>query len=711
MYRSKQNNQNPTLAIYAVDMGTRNIVISKTELKHTSSVSLNDAAPYTVADMTDIRQIPNRMVLSVDNNSKIKREFCNGVSCIPRIPLRVSARDIYVNKKFNDLPTYISENMVLTHIKEIIRYRENLEKSNTIVDKNLILATNNIPLDMKSSYLDIHGARCIAAADFARYSDIEPGNPVESISANTIETKNLGSYTVTPINSDHALLFGYLERYIFHEKKPVPAHNVILINLGHERSVFTMYYVAMKDGSIFVTHQYTYVDTDISGKMFNREIHDLIQKKISQKYPNFSGFFYKRAFKDDLIDKVKHQLSTNDKIRTTVEIAEEDLVIEITREEVEQVIYKEMTEGRILSLHFENMVKLINTENVHIEVVGGSSRIPIYREQILKFKKTLSQSYNVTHKDQLQQVLSQDESVANGAATFGWLLKNPSIAKNINFTCQSGIVEVVSSFRGQEKRTTAFDGNEITFSLDQLTDTYINSCVKELHREAMFSRNVFSPRHIQVVRIPYSEKVSVVQTFQKCSSDSEIQFDILIDTNRYPNTVSHINILLVQNMAGLVDVVEVFTDDDNDIPYNLSYQAYNQHIDITTELKKFKEREEEFIRATDINKRRSEVINYVEGYYLDKDSVNKLICAIAKKNNIDGSFNIDTVPSTPLIAPLREVYEFYQFCRRYHEDPVTDQDEKYHDYITSVLTKDDTALSAIEKACYIIEKIKKQYLT
>jgi hypothetical protein len=178
----------------------------------------------------------------------------------------------------------------------------------------------------------------------------------------------------------------------------------------------------------------------------------------------------------------------------------------------------------------------------------------------------------------------------------------------------------------------------------------------------------------------------------------------LIDLN--PKS-KHIKYVFRYNMNDMIDNIHIYDDKDKDVKFNIFY------IDKLIE-KYGKIRDDILIKEKKID-RKENFINFMESYYLNKEKINQLIKNIAQIRqkkaepwysggsylnpeflDVDGDYS-----KWKFISPLKEVYEFYQFCRSYF----TGDRKQYIDKILS----DDGSLIQMEKARNIIIDIQKNY--
>lgn len=185
------------------------------------------------------------------------------------------------------------------------------------------------------------------------------------------------------------------------EEKP---RIVAFVDIGH--STYTCSVVAFKKGELKVLG--TAYDKHFGGRNFDRAITEHFADEFKSKYKidireNAKG--YSRVL--NAAEKLKKVLSANTAAPFNVESVMNDVDVssQLTREELEELVaplLKRVTEPVSQALA---QAKLTVDDVDFVEIIGGTTRIPI-------LKNSISEAFG----KQLSSTLNQDEAIAKGAA-------------------------------------------------------------------------------------------------------------------------------------------------------------------------------------------------------------------------------------------------------------------------------------------------------
>ena len=196
-----------------------------------------------------------------------------------------------------------------------------------------------------------------------------------------------------------------------------------------------------------------------------------------------------------------------------------------------------------------------------------------------------------------------------------------------------------------------------------------------------------------------------------------------------PKDASEVDVYINYTLADTVDIV--IKHDDRIIKYEIdivSIEFNDDVVDINSSVlnlsdffNKYQKIESTLLDTDNHIVKKHELTNYLEDYFNRKYDVMNLINKIQNIDNIcqsDYILSLDDNLSnrkTILHKPIKELFEFYQFCRAYMYDEDTDSTvainndlKKKKRYIDAILN-DRYAVNKLTEAITILENIKKKY--
>ena len=668
-----------------VDLGTSKITISRSDL------SKPTVCPEVIADMMDIRNIPN--ILSFPTTSEQTRMFGNETStqrCFaPEVTSEEDLTKIYTIKiadKDYELPLYIIETMIMDHVRKIIDYRTEFNDKTNDKTKNKI----------KSSVVVIVPSRSSSAKDIF----------FESLGAK-LQLDNLYDCVKT-ISSRNALIFNYIERYVLSVDSSIdiPMKTVLIIDMGQSRFENLKFEIHRTGGEIYIDAVEDYKEHAVSGNLIDDVFISALAQRVRGSFPSFKinkaddkKYEANRSFRS-AVSKLKHQLSTNQTVLFALQGIEQDISFPVTRNE-----YNE-----ILCAHGKIFGDPVVTPN-HIELIGGCARIPFFREKLKEM-----------YKDATIGTMNIDESVANGACVYGWLLQNEDIAKTIH---------IIRKVKNQVKINYHLITSKSKYHDHPVFNEYAPILTHFPGSDRPKSKDIpmFTIEDINVVRIPITSRSfnDIIVT----TGNLHMYIELTDVAGHHTPIVANQYIDIVLKY-GLDDIIEIL-----DIKYsNGVSMKYDCHVETKDGV--MKSRAELIVKYTDIEKQiahvekiivqRQDFINFMESYFLNKDAVNAMINKIAREQiqkkiykNAEGKTitaiadlpvtDVDIVVNTQiveLVSPLKEIYEFYQFCRNYCDETDEKSKRSKKRRIENIL-HNEHALEQMMIAKDIIKNIQKKY--
>lgn len=635
-------------SVVGVDLGNDKITISK--------IASNESSPVVVADMMDIRIIPNRVMFLKDkdllrkfgNNTVLNKSWVKENSVIGCPGLLRTSDVVIGDKRIENIPGFIVKNMITGHVKRIIdlRYPE-LESSNV---KQHYVIVPSCDESLTNVLFDTLGAKTILMN----------------------ENKDINVETLSDVD---AMIMNYIGKHVKNSRSGIEEKKtVLIIDIGHKKTNFVLFNISKNNNNGKTVVQQLIVLTEylISGSMVDDLLVEHVGRLAKDKY-NYNKDQNNDSslkFRAQCI-KLKHQLSMNKKINFTIETPEYDMNFEISRSDFEHDL-------KATSLLLKKNVEIINQTygypNV-IEIIGGSSRLPI-------FKEIIDSVYPA-----VQRTMNPDEAVSNGATYYGQLLIENGKKNWIEY---SKIVKNNVDIQYFENNKNVSNGLRSI----RVFDKYQQIDILSDH--------------------PNTTTIKCVKThkFQIIIKDLKLWCECKIENNLDSNDIT-IDIEFAYNMINMIDIVSIRdTKTGKYIEFKLYIDSPSIYqIDINDMIEKYGMYESMIKTMESHNEIYASVINFIEGYYYDSEGVNKIIKNI---NQIYGdqhgltcieSYNKDT---KNLKYPLKEIYEFYEFCRLYTKVPETNIEQQCYDYIVNVLSNPD-GLNGIIKAIETIKDIKSRY--
>ena len=354
----------------------------------------------------------------------------------------------------------------------------------------------------------------------------------------------------------------------------------------------------------------------------------------------------------------------------------------------------------------------------HVEFIGGNFRIPFFNKYIQKSYGSQSKIADVADYiknrdvEPLQTIIgtmNPDETIANGAATYGWLLQNPEITKKINFT---RVVREKVFIRYPNKSNSQPYIDVKVFDISKINTTFFDSdTYSETDSETDSKTNSNHTQYDQ-----RSIEIPMCDTFKILIGSFELKVNLKHSTvDDKSDSCNKIYVKLRYGLNNMVDIISI-CDNNNNIEYELV--TINTHSININQLIEYYHKIESDIRNSEKNiEDRQNFINFMEAYYFDKDKVNKLMNIIANDFNrrdmkigvkFNGKLDVNHVYNSQFSSPLKEVYEFYQFCRSYCEDAITDDQIEKKQRVENILN-DTEAIKGLLKAVQIIINIQDTY--
>ncbi len=691
-----------TELIVGIDAGN-----SKLSIAHTDQLMNHIIVP----DMMDIRNIPN-LVMFINDSDEL-RKFGNSATYgksfhIPSISNEMNRTkvrlenqmsiltktNVCIGKNSYDLPIFIIKNMIMSHVKKIIKMRYPDQINNQFY---IVPSYSDSTCDM---YFDALGAGCMLSTE-SKY--------------NTSDISNKSIVHISDINS---IILCYLNKYMYSRvERVLPKTNVLIIDIGHCKTNFILFEASKKkNNKILVQQKTTLIDKTISGCFIDDLLCEYVADKIEKSFNdssitkcskqkkslNSSTLYNNKFFKSAII-RLKHQLSINNFVKFTFEEKDTDIMITINRSELEDLLKLNRID-KLLNDMIGTLLSITNRQIDYVELIGGTSRIPFLKNIIEKKLNPVSYTLN------------PDETVSCGASFYGYLLKNKNINQSLEFIREVRR-SVAIQYENESNSTISvypFEKFQSILSTFHLSHHDIEKRAK-LHCNSDFSENIDTV----IIRIS-----SFSKTFKIIICDLTIDVDLMSKSKS-----KYIDVCLTYNMNDFVDILSIRDTDGNKIEFELN--AYNNLNNIKKNNKNHNDEtdfetypignkltcmyipnENMFVEIEKLNDRRYDVINFIEGYYYDKDSVNKLMLNIS---NIDKIPNIkSTLHDTSdesfrnLKSPIKEVFEFYKFCEGYTKEPDTETEIKFNQYIKNTISN-DYGLGKIEEAIDIIKNIKNKY--
>jgi cell division ATPase FtsA len=651
-----------------IDLGSNKITICRTS---------EEANTDSIADMMDIRSIPNLIVFPQTKDQS--RSFGNNATfnkalCLDKLSDGDSTKNIVVQINDTDsivMPIYIVGAMIMGDVQKIVDHRiKNLAK--TVIVPNHSDQVSNV-------YFETFGIKTILCSS--------------KFNGSKLDSSRFNGSEIHFATSSNALILSYIERYGFN--KSLINKNIAMIDMGHSKTqitVFSLKYNKINNMNM-ITHRNTYNLDGLSGKLIDDAFCLHIASLIKNKYPGFridkfgSEYVDSKSFRSVCI-KAKHQLSINQTVQVNLQGLDSDICITVTRQQFDDILEKNnfgnILENILVKKLFELMIDLPDHTNC-IEVIGATSRIPFFRSII---QNAILDESRI--KIEVNYTMNPDEAVGNGASFYGHLLNEPGkLAKSISFRrivndnvllLQQGSDSAEYLFKKSEKIRTNFD--------ETMPHVYDGSDTRSV-------------------------------CIDECSYFDIKTGNVTIRVNLLNRSDGMINVHVRYNLCDLIEIVEIRNSKNESIDFSIEILVTDNgktvHHDLRCIENKFKAIESKIRTNEDMIERRSAVANFMESYYLDVANVNKLIANIVQDQSekfvnqpIGTVKDVDSIPTNKLVCPLKEIYEFYRFCRVYGQESNDESTETKRKYIDDLL-KDVHGLQQLEKAVRIVKNIMQFY--
>jgi len=680
---------------FGIDIGSNKIVISQTN-QNTNQNTTKKPSLETLGDFMDLYKIPNTVSL-VDS----PRVFGNSVSS-SKAWISPGDSDSYEESADVDvdvdvdptilrpykihgedymLPDFYVRNMIMSHVKDVIRFRigsNSYESVKAIAFVPQFLHTD----DTKLITTDMLGIRTVFMTD-ADPIHVESTNTNTNININDETYTDIKNVKIIPLSGANAITFAYMQKYMLNNTNSCEGE-VLIIDIGHIKCRAVRFNVKKNNDDISI-EQIGETTASIGCKHIDEAFAKYVMHKIKKSNPQFEC--KKAPFMDQII-KLKHQLSTNQKMSVWIQGLNVDVSIIITREELNEVIsslkFKEtiltMINGRIGFCQIQNGMY---SNKRHIEIVGGGARIP-YIIDIIK-----DYSFDRGHI-RIGLALNPDEAIAEGANVYSWLYDR-ELPFNLSYS-----------------RSVK---NDIKLEYPNNSETYFGTTT-------ILVRQLFTEG--SKVLTTFNDDISAVHNM---SNSDTVKVSIAVKGNTFklyvgPKRKNYlvIKMLNLPEDAIFVDVYARYTLVDS-MNIVIKYRGTNIKYDITAvydtnvlnfnkEFTKYHNIEKQLLTKDNDVDRKLKFTNYLEDYFNSKDDINDLIRKIEPVDYV----KVDDTILIPLTTPIKELYDFYQFCRAYM---YTDNDNNYiikhrKKYIDTIL-KDREVVITLTRAMDIINNIKSHY--
>lgn len=687
-----------------VDLGSSKVTISRSDLSKSS------VCPDVIADLMDIRNIPNQIMFphepgltrAFGNNASAHRSFVSKNHTADMEEDLSQKYDIVIGAKKFNLPLYIIRTMIMGHIRKILDHRAELKD---------IQNTDDAKQKNKKSIVVIVPSYSSTAKNIFFES---MGSTLSLTAKDETDDKYPCVKTISCVN---ALIFSYLERYVLcHDPNvDIPKKNIMIIDVGHSKSHFFVFSVHRTLGEVIIEHKDYISPGKMSGHYIDDVFVEFMADRVRKSYPKFminktgDTNYQQNGFFRSLVMKLKHQLSINQIVSFTLRGIDEDITMQVTRKEFDDVIHSNELDSLIRTTfrYFHDTWDDVPLN--HVEFVGGCSRIPNFKE-----------NFKSVFKDVSIGTMNVDESVANGACVYGWLLQNKNVAKTIRFIRSVRnpvsirypvIKQSKTSYPSDSSGTSSpkyLSGDVLVHDrLDKILTTFSRSDKKSSKKSDLTQLNC-NKEDVSITRIRSANEIDIFV--------GNFAVRLVLD-----NVSPENEFLDVKLKYGVSDIVEIIgiTDSKNaQVSYNILIQDSKDDTKFDKKfislVREYTDIERQIVETEKMIERRQEFTNFMESYYFDKDDVNKLINLIArdqveKNQSLELCvLDVDDTPASPLSTPLKEVYEFYQFCRCYCEESADPDKCIKKDRIETILS-DDYSLKQMERAAQIIKNIKATY--
>lgn len=634
------NSQNSSKSIsrkklcFGVDIGSKTVSIAKGII--TDSSSQTSPIVLTITDNTGSRIIPNQVCYPSDCNKT--RLFGNEVSAFKTHAMTTNIRkgakyhdthmvvDFFGKTRPIFFPNFV--NSIVSHVKDIIN--NNVEPAEEPV--RLVYVSSQFDVVKNSTIRDVDNA----VIKGLLYAHI-PKNK-------TFDSANIDFSKIDLIDVDDvtALIGAYIQRYVlensFISQKPV---NCVIIDFGASKvQMINFVVIKMSNNEICVK----IVQHEMFGDVTIDQVDDEFEKRLIQKIlkQNPQSWITKvpKQVMRATIKKIRHDLSANQSISSWISIPEADIKIDATREELNDVL---SDSGYMIRLRrLISKITLDNLENVYLVPVGGGCRIVQIDNLIKEFLKLHDERIT------LLKGLHPDESVSIGASFIGCVMDSPNLSiiysrpvdKNIKICTND---KVVKTYTKDEYITTVI-GKYDQSDIDRFKDNII----------------LISP--------------SIKTREIRCDNDDS-SVSVYISQNKSYKIV-------VDGMSNRILYDKLSIGDNSIVVLN---KKEREGFILTDIFQSQLDSEIEFLEMEESVKLRHNVINSIEEYYNDIDTLIHIIAKIFKITHILPHIDdLKKIKSNPLellthiiqqfgpnelVSPVKELHQFYIFCDTYLYDP------------------------------------------
>lgn len=685
---------------FGIDVGSNKIVIGQNLFsKHVPS-------PEILGDFMDIRKIPN--VLALPHDAHTERTFGNSVASSKACNFSQMNDDPEVTYPFTIhgksylLPIFYVRNMIMSYIKNIIRFRIGSDDYSSVKTLAYVPKFSHIdnPKFIMAEMLGIN--ICLSTDLPQKECDILVNTDSDDDIDDAQTYNNISNVNIVPINDVNALVLAYVQKYVMNDGyRSNCTGQVLIIDIGYSKSQVIKFKVEKNNHNMIIIEQLAYAIENIGCEHIDNAFSDYVMQKIRKDHPMFNC--KTSSFADQII-KLKHQLSTNQKISTWIQGTDTDVPLIIMRDELNNVI-SSLKFKDILMKMFDNGVGFVEAHNDtvnqrHIEVVGGGARMPYVIDIIKEYCDNKGSM-------KIGRALNPDEAVAEGASMYSWLYNNSNSSNLIfyRYVKQNIHIEYSSNtnsyryentpvikrvFSESEKLLTMFN-DDTSFSNSEVNS--IKSDVTKLYVDAKGGKFII---HI----------------------GNSLKNYFTIKMLDLPKEAEYVDVYIRYTLADTVYITIKYAD--NIINYEMEAVFNDNVINLNKWFTEYQHLEENLLCEDDDIAQKHILTNYLEDYFNRKDDINSLICKVQNVDNIPDNekiFSVDDDISqrlAPLHTPVKELYEFYNFCQAYmYCDDDTSSDinqnlKRKHDYILSMLN-DKFAVSKLIEATVILKNIKTKY--
>ncbi|VBB18704.1 hypothetical protein YASMINEVIRUS_1236 [Yasminevirus sp. GU-2018] len=719
---------------FGVDVGSHKLVVGKCFSNKRVGVRTT-SSPVTeiVGDTTDNRIIPNRMLLPLDTTTP--RAFGNNVNGSKALNLdnlsssKIERTSLFrIGEKLFSFPGCVAKNMIMSYVKTVMRMRVAEDGSEPIKTVAYVPKYGHMD-DLKQMHADALGIECIVRADVSQYipkseSDSKTDG---SASADVVDDfkmtdagQSFSNVKLVPISDVHALVMAYVNRHVVDAEPATVSKDVVLIDIGHTKQQIIRFKVLKTSDSEIEVEQIGYASKpNVAGDAITKAFCSHIRNRLAKERV---GFTVKESSLIEQVTKLKHQLSINSVLTPWFQGDSNDVTLTITRAELEEVVRSvgadtnlvELMEYVILPSKTKHGIRSDKRQKtLNIEIVGGCSRMPIFAKTVDTFCTSNGVAAAVS------RTLHPDEAVAEGATFFGWLLDNDSISVKYTRYIRSGVYahfERVDSETNMTDRTRPFslfrEGERIVSVYGSKKN---GSNTHSVHAEA---KNIvgghLSDTSCIELSVGYGQNVCFyVGKTKMILEPKRAECEFMVGDTMY--------VEFTYNMIENVEVSKVWiansiTQCEVPVPFRVLYctdDSIGSIVDVAKLRQTYTMYEAELLNLDADAMRRQYLMNYMEEFFYKKDFVNSLLRTVQSLKGVSRDEyvdNVDVKVTWGLTTHVKELYDFYQFCRAYmyDEDNVLSGDtylKNKHDYIVGLLNNRYAVIKLTQATCIVSDII------